>query len=254
MAGKQTRDGAIVVDDNEGDELDPTGAVDPDDAEPDDDDPDDDDGNVTIGRVELDKMRAALAKNNREQQKRRHLDNLLKQHDLSPQQLQVMLEQQGSGGDSDPDGGEGGDPPAAPADPGTPADPQAVQKLVDAAVKKATRALTTEAERRQAVLHRALAAKAVEAALRGSGWRGTDLDRVMKLVDLDEIELDDDGEVTGAAEQVDGLKTEFPEWFRAKREPVRRGAADVDGQGRGRAARQQPGWEHQIVDRWQRGE
>src|SRR5690606_12393783 len=68
-----------------------------------------------------------------------------------------------------------------------------------------------------------------EAALARAGWSGKDLSKVMKLIDIDDVDLDDDGNVIGVEEQVEDLKKEFPEWFRRPRVSSRRPAASGSG-------------------------
>jgi hypothetical protein len=56
--------------------------------------------------------------------------------------------------------------------------------------------------------------------------------RLIKLLDLDDIDIDDDGEVTGLTEQVDALKEEWPELFAQPEEKPReqrRGSRAADG-------------------------
>jgi hypothetical protein len=57
----------------------------------------------------------------------------------------------------------------------------------------------------------------VNAALSEAGWNGTRLGSLMKLVDLDEVDIDDDGEITGLSEQIDQVKSDFPELFKRAR-------------------------------------
>lgn len=52
------------------------------------------------------------------------------------------------------------------------------------------------------------------------------LARVMKLLDLDELDITDDGEIDGLAEQVEDIKADFPELFAAS---GRSRAGKVDG-------------------------
>lgn len=78
---------------------------------------------------------------------------------------------------------------------------------------------TTEAELRGRRQTRALVT-GVNAALAESGWNGQRLGSLMKLLDLDEVDVDDDGEVTGLAEQLDEIKREWPEFFKRTRNPA----------------------------------
>lgn len=58
----------------------------------------------------------------------------------------------------------------------------------------------------------------VNSALAGAGWNGQRLNSLMKLIDLDEVEVDDDGEITGLSEQIDAIKGEWPEFFKRTRQ------------------------------------
>lgn len=58
---------------------------------------------------------------------------------------------------------------------------------------------------------------AVPEALDDAGWNGRNLPRMLKLLDLDSIEVDSDGEVDGLKEQIDELKKDFPEFFKRQR-------------------------------------
>lgn len=93
----------------------------------------------------------------------------------------------------------------------------------------------------------ALAKVATDAALSDHGFSGTasERKRLMDMLDLDEVDVGDDGSVTGIAEQIETIKADIPSWFKPKREvPVRRsGAADVDGGNRrGKPAEGPKGW------------
>jgi len=56
----------------------------------------------------------------------------------------------------------------------------------------------------------------VNSALADSGITNT---KVVKLIDLEQIQLDDDGNLTGLDGQVESIKTEFPEFFESRRAP-----------------------------------
>lgn len=58
---------------------------------------------------------------------------------------------------------------------------------------------------------------AVPEALDDAGWNGRNLTRMLKLLDLDSVEVDSDGEVDGLKEQIDELKKDFPEFFKRQR-------------------------------------
>lgn len=56
----------------------------------------------------------------------------------------------------------------------------------------------------------------------------TRLDRMLKLIDLDELEVGDDGEVTGLDSQVAQIKADYPEFFERPRPPARPKADAAD--------------------------
>lgn len=58
---------------------------------------------------------------------------------------------------------------------------------------------------------------AVPTALNDAGWNGRNLERMIKLLDLDEIEVDSDGEIDGLTDQIEELKKDFPEFFKRQR-------------------------------------
>jgi hypothetical protein len=57
---------------------------------------------------------------------------------------------------------------------------------------------------------------AIPEALNTEGWNGKALPRILKLLDLDTLEVDEDG-VTGLDDQVQELKNDFPEFFKRTR-------------------------------------
>jgi hypothetical protein len=57
---------------------------------------------------------------------------------------------------------------------------------------------------------------AIPEALNTEGWNGKAMPRILKLLDLDALEVDEDG-VTGLDEQVTELKRDFPEFFKRTR-------------------------------------
>jgi len=71
------------------------------------------------------------------------------------------------------------------------------------------------------------------AALLEAGVKPSRVKGALKLLDMDEIEIDADGEVTGLDSQVDSLREEWPELFadvEAERKPeVKRPARGADG-------------------------
>jgi hypothetical protein len=71
---------------------------------------------------------------------------------------------------------------------------------------------------------------AARAAFIEAGLQGVTADRVAKLVrmlDLDALDVDDAGEVTGLAEQVASVKADYPELFKvAEKRPPRLNTGD----------------------------
>lgn len=63
----------------------------------------------------------------------------------------------------------------------------------------------------------AILMSAVPEALNEAGWNGKNLPRMLKLLDLDEIHVDTDGEVDGLTDQIAELKADFPEFFKRTR-------------------------------------
>ncbi|MBJ7479706.1 phage scaffolding protein [Rhodococcus sp. (in: high G+C Gram-positive bacteria)] len=63
----------------------------------------------------------------------------------------------------------------------------------------------------------------IDAQLERNGITNT---KITKLLDLDQIELDDEGNVTGLDEQIETVKSEFPELFETKRSVPKVDAAD----------------------------
>lgn len=85
-----------------------------------------------------------------------------------------------------------------------------------AEVKRAVERAAAEAELRGRRQTRALVT-GVNSALAESGWNGQRLGSLMKLIDLDEVEIDDDGEIVGLSDQIDDIKREWPEFFKRTR-------------------------------------
>src|ERR1041385_2707349 len=85
-----------------------------------------------------------------------------------------------------------------------------------AEVERAVRKAAAEAELRGLRKTKSLVVGFNE-ALSEAGWNGTRLGSLMKLVDLDDVEIDDDGEILGLAEQITAIKNEWPELFKRER-------------------------------------
>lgn len=74
---------------------------------------------------------------------------------------------------------------------------------------------------------------ATSAALAGAGVSAERLARAAKLIDLDDLDVADDGTIDGLEDAVDELKVEWPELFAPKRTPRRTVAGKGDGDGEG---------------------
>lgn len=76
----------------------------------------------------------------------------------------------------------------------------------------------------------------VPAALTDAGWNGKNLPRMIKLLDLDSVEIDEDGvDYDALAAQVTELKKDFPEFFkRTRMKEAAREVADTGAAGGGR--------------------
>lgn len=100
-------------------------------------------------------------------------------------------------------------------------------------------------------------------ALSDAGWNGTRVDSLMKLLDLDDVDIDD-GEITGLTEQIDGLKQDWPEFFKRQRStPANPSAgsgqngapaAKVDTVDKKPPAAEPKGWAEQVAARVLRGQ
>lgn len=61
----------------------------------------------------------------------------------------------------------------------------------------------------------------INEGLSAAGWNGTRLDLLMHLIDIESVDVDEDGEVTGLDEQIESAKRKFPEGFkRSSRNPA----------------------------------
>lgn len=85
-----------------------------------------------------------------------------------------------------------------------------------AEVKRQIERAAAEAELRGLRKTKALVT-GVNAALAEAGWNGQRLNSLMKLIDLDDVDIDD-GEITGLSEQIDAIKAEWPEFFKRTRQ------------------------------------
>lgn len=145
-------------------------------------------------------------------------------------------------------------------------------KATDKETTRAIRAAEKRAEARvRAELVPILAQVSATNALRNAGFKGSEakMERMLRLIDPDDLDIvveDGTFEIEGLDDAVATLKDDFPELF-PDAEPVRTrttgagrtrpaarrvsGARDVDGDGRGRAAKKtgQGGWLEQMAAR-----
>lgn len=94
----------------------------------------------------------------------------------------------------------------------------------------AEKAIREAAEKAEAKYKPIVVAKAARAALIQAGATAAvegdkdkteaRLKRLLKLVDVGDLIVDDDGEVLGLDEQIDGLRADYPELFEAKDKPA----------------------------------
>ncbi len=153
--------------------------------------------------------------------------------------------------------GDGGDTDSTAGDSETEGDATAGGSKSKASPQQAVirRAEERGASRVTEKLMPIVAMQALRAELREAQWTGKDIDRVMRLVDFEQVDVEDDT-VVGIAEQVAEIKSEFPEWFRkpkaeTERPPRRRGAADVGGTDRGTRPPNKPkSWVERLDSRW----
>ncbi|WP_433242540.1 hypothetical protein [Actinomadura nitritigenes] len=195
-----------------------------DDDEDDDEDGGEDDDYTPPSREEWEKTQAKLKRVNSESARRR---KWLDEHGIDPRTGKARKD------DADDEHGDDGPAPKKAAAKkkadGKDDDGQDdsgggfTEEQVSARVKRAVDRATARTELRYKL---PLARSAAEAALARANFNGRSLDRVMKLIDLDEIDIDSDGEVIGLEEQVDQIKEDFPEWFSTRR---RRRTADTGG-------------------------
>jgi hypothetical protein len=99
-------------------------------------------------------------------------------------------------------------------------------------------------------------------ALTEAGWNGTRLDSLMRLLDLDDVDIDE-GEITGLTEQLDTLKAEWPEFFKRVRAAAANSGAGsgqngapavkVDTADKKPPAPEPKGWAEQVAERVLRG-
>lgn len=177
---------------------------DPDEDDDDDDDPDEDKDEDEL-RAELKKVREALGKANGQSKKRRIAGRKRERELLA--QLDEARKPKGKPKRKDDDDDD---------------DPVDIDE-----VKRATRAEADAEHLKQRKADKA------ELALARAGVDSSKLSKAVRLLDLDDLDLDDDGTLDGIDDAIDELKKEWGELF-AKPKTKRRsvaGDADKDGEG-----------------------
>lgn len=127
----------------------------------------------------------------------------------------------------DPKTGNRVEPDEPEPEPAAPKDDQP-QGASAAEVKRQIEKATAEAELRGLRKTKALVT-GVNSALAEAGWNGQRLNSLMKLIDLDDVDIDD-GEITGLSEQIDAIKAEWPEFFKRTRSANPSNGAGGSGQ------------------------
>jgi hypothetical protein len=212
-----------------------------DDDEPDDDEPEeprsrrraeqDQDGWKPPTKDAWEKQQAAIRRNNQENGKLRSFRKKLES--LGVDDLDAWLEERGidpsTGGplgeldEDQPEPSKGRGKPKEDEDKDRPEDTR--RPVSDATARRRIRALEREVASTEHKYKPVVARLAAQNALMEAGWSGENISRIMRLIDLDEVDIDD-GEVTGIQEQVDELKTDYPEWFKGRGRRSRRQATE----------------------------
>lgn len=241
----------------------PDDGIDPDAPDPDDEldpdelDPDDDGSPVreppaktpqptrTYEEVvaENERLKHATRRNNRELAQRRHVQEWMESHGI--EDFDAWLTEQ----NIDRETGARAPAGAPPVDSNGHGDPEAArQATLDLERERAKwDGERTEFQERYDSLADAMKRSAIIAALAKARFNGTE-DKALRVVDLTKVVVGDNGEVTGASEAVESLKTEIPEWFRERgRPPVRTGGEDVDGGRRPAPKPVKQTWEQKAI-------
>lgn len=200
-------------------------------------------------REELERINAAIRRNNAENKRYRLLSKQLGRLGYTTDQdLDTWMRDNGlMPASSAPDRQEPDPDPDRQGDKNAPAD-QNQSKT------EAKRHEARGAARVQARYEPALVRVGAKAALADAGWSGKNMAMALRLIDNTQVvvEFDDNGDPVfdGLEQQIDDLKSEFPMWFRPARQvvadPPRRrrvDSRDVDGGNGRRTQRAKPkGW------------
>lgn len=177
---------------------------DDDDSEDDDDDSDDKDEDITIKASEKKRMQSALAKRKAE----------LKEARAEAARLKAEMEKNGKkkGKENDDDG----------------PDEETVKSLREEGAKG-----------RDDFWRPLFIRKAAVAAIAAAGYNGKNPERMAKLLDVSDIEVDEDGELDGLEDAIRELKEEHPDLFKRKApgSADTRERSDDDGNGKKRISK-----------------
>lgn len=89
--------------------------------------------------------------------------------------------------------------------------------MTKAQVRQQVAQAVREAEERKTAEYRGMVVnQAARAAMSEAGVQSSNVARLVRLLNLDDVQLDDDGEATeGLSDQIEALRTEMPQLFRA---------------------------------------
>lgn len=104
---------------------------------------------------------------------------------------------------------------------------QELSKANEDADSKAAREATEQAQAKFKPIAVKAAAKAEFLAAGLNDPKGERVAKLSRLLDLDQVDVDDDGEVSGLSEQIASIKTDYPELF--ERKPAKPGRVDTAG-------------------------
>jgi hypothetical protein len=203
--------------------------------EPDDSDEDSGDKWVPPSKEEFDKILAAKAKADSEAAARKRF---LREAGLDPKTGKPVSKPKVKfdlGLEDDDDADDDDDASVKPRKPdvspnSTQLDPKKIQRELDRQLEREV-ARTEQRERDRALT----LLVAVPEALEDAGFNPKNLKRALKLLDLDSVTVDSDGEIEGLNEQIDELKADFPEFFkRTRMKEAAREVADTKTVGGGK--------------------
>jgi hypothetical protein len=219
-----------------------------------------------LTREAQESLETALQRANKEAMNRRKVGKMMSKVGVEdPTQFEEFLRSRGI----DPDTGHRLDGDDGGGTDDTESLPVQTKPTVDKAKfeREKVRAEQRGAARAEAKYRDAVTLLAAESALRNAGWSGQNLGLALKLIDPERVDVtfDDSGDLTvdGLEEQVEEVKSEFPQWFRPtsrdrsnggntnRRE--RAGARSVDGGNRDRPPARKLGWAEHLSRQIDRG-